>query len=303
MLQVPHWFQHITFSYLTSITIVVLLQWKWDVIVANLGTDPYTYRVLFSQGLMTLLYFSIGIMFTIMDLTLSPKALRKYKTQVGANEPLDMNKFWKMIKQVIFNVVFLSLVVSSIMYFMDVYMNGKESFENIRAKPSLYTILWQFPIFSIMEEFIFYYSHSMLHHKYLYKRIHKKHHEWIAPVALAAGYAHPVEYVVSNLATIGIPPMLFKSHVIIQIAWYSHVVVNTLIEHSGYHLPFLQSSEYHDYHHLKFDQNFGTFNLLDYLNGTDKKWRGSGGTFERHRILLGSKSARELYPIENEKTK
>ena len=91
---------------------------------------------------------------------------------------------------------------------------------------------------------------------------------------------------------------------ILQIAWYSHVVINTLIEHSGYHLPLLQSSEYHDFHHLKFDQNFGTFDLLDRLHGTDAKWRApTAGTFERHRILLGPKSARELYPLESERKK
>ena len=86
-----------------------------------------------------------------------------------------------------------------------------------------------------------------------------------------------------------------------QIAWYSCLVVNTLISHSGYHLPLLASSEFHDYHHLKFDQNYGTFSLFDWLNGTDAKWRAPTGTFERHRILLGSKSARELYPLEGEK--
>ena len=91
---------------------------------------------------------------------------------------------------------------------------------------------------------------------------------------------------------------------ILQIAWYSHVVINTLIEHSGYHLPLLQSSEYHDFHLLKFDQNFGTFDLLDRFHGTDAKWRApTSGTFERHRILLGPKSARELFPLESERKK
>ena len=43
--------------------------------------------------------------------------------------------------------------------------------------------------------------------------------------------------------------------------------------HSGYHLPLLFSPEFHDYHHLKFNQCFGVIGLLDFLHGTDIKFR------------------------------
>ena len=131
------------------------------------------------------------------------------------------------------------------------------------------------------------------------QRIHKMHHEWTAPVALAATYAHPAEHVVSNLLPAAVGPLLLRCHVTTVWLWYSYVLVYTLTVHSGYHLPWLLSSEFHDYHHLKFDQNYGTqLMVFDRLHGTDARFRAPSGAGRRHRVLWGAESARELFPDE-----
>jgi len=68
-----------------------------------------------------------------------------------------------------------------------------------RELPSLPYAIASFVFFIICREISFYYSHRLLHHPLLYKHIHKKHHIWTSPVAIAATYAHPVEHVVSNV--------------------------------------------------------------------------------------------------------
>lgn len=112
------------------------------------------------------------------------------------------------------------------------------------------------------------------------------HHEWQAPIAIASLYAHPIEHLISNLLPAILGPIVFGSHVLLGMTWFVSALISTILSHMGYHLPFLPSTEHHDFHHLKFTDNFGVFGILDWLHGTDKLFRKSV-QFKRHKIFFG----------------
>ncbi|KAG8720329.1 hypothetical protein FRC08_000557 [Ceratobasidium sp. 394] len=119
----------------------------------------------------------------------------------------------------------------------------------------------------LMREVAFYYSHRILHSRLFYARIHKLHHQFTAPFALAAQYAHPIEHLVANVIPISLPPRIMHSHIIVFWLFLAIELMETAIVHSGF--DFLhRAAKSHDLHHQKFAGNFGTIGLLDWMHGT-----------------------------------
>lgn len=123
-------------------------------------------------------------------------------------------------------------------------------FDNSPHVPSLSTILYHLLVFALVQEVTFYYFHRLLHQGKLYKLIHKVHHHWQAPIAIAALYCHPFEHFLANLTPVLLGPLLMGSHRSTIAIWLIMVHIVTLNDHSGYHFPMMPSPEFHDYHHL-----------------------------------------------------
>lgn len=120
---------------------------------------------------------------------------------------------------------------------------------NIRV-PLLSTMIKDFLVFVFVQEVSFYYLHRLLHHGFWYRYIHKIHHYWQAPIAIAALYCHPVEHFLANLVPVLLGPLIMGSHRSVTALWIIAVHIVTLNDHSGYHFPLMPSPEFHDYHHL-----------------------------------------------------
>lgn len=80
----------------------------------------------------------------------------------------------------------------------------------------------QFILFLLINEVLSYTTHRLLHNPLLYK-IHKLHHSHTTSISITATFAHPFEYIFSNLIpAVGVIPLLsmvMDVHVVTLMIW------------------------------------------------------------------------------------
>jgi sterol desaturase/sphingolipid hydroxylase (fatty acid hydroxylase superfamily) len=264
-------------------------RWVWQDLC---GKDDWFAFVIATNLWGTLVYWTVGLSFSVLDFG-NFEWTRRYKMQPGTNQPVEKNKFIKCVLQVLFNQFVVGPVLAAIMMPALRWRGINFSQENI---PGVATFLRHLVGYAVFEELGFYYSHRLFHEvKPLYKAFHKQHHEWVASIAIAARYAHPVEDVLANVGPVMLGPLVMGSPLVFWWIWLTVALTSTVISHSGYHFPYFPSGEYHDYHHLRFETNYGAFGVLDALHNTDEKFRDSVNGY-RHHTLTSLKSAREEFP-------
>ena len=119
----------------------------------------------------------------------------------------------------------------------------------------------------IVTDVYFFHVHIMLHQSQLYKPLHKLHHKFQAPFAIAALYSTGYEMVILNTFAGGLGPIIFQLPSPYLYIWFVITSLNAVCTHSGYTFSFLIDGE-HDYHHVSFKYNYGVSNFLDKLYGT-----------------------------------
>ena len=230
-----------------------------------------------AYAIVVVTYLGMGSLFLLLDLRHRPSALYRYKIQAG--RPLKRSVLPSLFANIAFN---FGIVMLAIAHGFVGAMTARDRGVIVSAAlPPAWKTAGTIGLFGVLHEPVFYYSHRLLHWGPLFRHVHKVHHAFHAPIALAAVYAHPLEFALQNIMPLIAPYVLFRTHLFTLFVGCVVNVLGTLVQHCGYRFPWYlggnpasaKNPNFHDFHHESTDNCFGISGMCDRLHGTDRKWK------------------------------
>ena len=139
--------------------------------------------------------------------------------------------------------------------------------------PGLLQLFTELILLALTAMVFFYTTHRLLHRRWWMKRVHRLHHEFKTTTAMASEYAHPVEFCIGNFGTLAVGIVIFAPSLATIYLFALLSLLQILIHHGGYALPWAPWALPHDWHHYRVKEVFGTTGFIDRLLGTDTEFR------------------------------
>jgi len=243
--------------------------------------EAFTFALGVNTILLVIFWFFIGYYHVLASFP----QLQKYQIELRLPYP-SKEKIRATVLETILNHL---LIRPILLYFtwplfkycgVEVYTDIGDAFNTL---PSRWTIFWQVIVCMQVDDFWFYWSHRLLHHRWVYKYIHKKHHEFRHSIPIAVEHAHPIEDFVSNTVSTLLGPLLLECHTLVLLLVICMKLWQSIDAHSGYDFPFplspwsaikyMDCAPAHDFHHSHNVGNYGGYFMFwDKLCGTDEAY-------------------------------
>ena len=145
-------------------------------------------------------------------------------------------------------------------------------------------MIMSFILTLVFHDFYFYWTHRFMHHKKIFKYVHRVHHESTNPSPWAAYSFHPWEALIQAMV-LPIMVLIFPLHPLVIFLFLTYMIVRNVIGHLGFEifpkgftknkwLNWTTAVTHHNIHHERFNSNYGLyFSWWDrWMKTEDKKY-------------------------------
>jgi len=219
--------------------------------------------LLAAGGLYVLVYGVLAARLAARRLQPARASFRQMAREVG----------WSLVSAIIFGTTSLFLVIGP------GQLGWNRMYFDFEASGWGYALL-SLALMIVAHDAYFYWTHRLMHHPVLMRRVHRTHHLSRTPTPWTAYAFDPAEAVVQ----VAFPPLfaaLVPLHPLILLVWSVHMIVRNVLGHAGFELMpagfarsrwlgWLTTATHHDLHHATFRWNYGFyFTWWDRLMGTE----------------------------------
>ncbi|CAH1795925.1 unnamed protein product [Owenia fusiformis] len=260
---------------------------------------PYVYPESFAETSMVRQFVTLllitnigGAVLYLSTATFSYFAIFDHKLM--EHPQILQNQVQKEIFYALKSIPFMSL--PTVLLFLLEVRGYSRLYDNAaETKLGSFGVVLSIPLFILFTDALIYWIHRFLHHKTVYKYIHKDHHRWKVPTPFASHAFHPADGFLQS-CPYHIYPFLFPLHKYTYLALFVFVNIWTVSIHDGdYRVPdtlkpFINGSAHHTDHHLYYNYNYGQFfTLWDRIGGSFRNPSAWEGDSLLNQVLKGSK--------------
>lgn len=210
-------------------------------------------------------YMGVSMIYYILDIHVvnNNRLIERYKRQ---NTQVLVSDYKKVFWPVMINMIIMSVCNGMILTI--IYHDN-----NITNEISKSVIIMEFMklfINKYIYEIFFTIGHYMMHkNKYLFVKIHKKHHENNKPFGMSGLYMTKSELIYVGIICFQIGIYITNMHYITLCIYTFMATLIFISSHSGYCDKILITNKRHDKHHEYYNCNYSNERIIDIMMGTN----------------------------------
>ncbi len=201
-----------------------------------------------------------GLLVIILAIFSGPLASRRIQTRKASGPDIRREVLYSLSTALIFSLVGFALYAGNQHGLFRIY--GGEL-------PNGFRILLEFAAIVVLHDAYFYWAHRAMHTRWLFRRIHRLHHQSNTPTPWAAYAFSPGEAIV-EAGILPLAALALPMHELTVFLFVTHMILRNVVGHAGVELfphwwlgiPVLRrftTTIHHDLHHSHGNANFGLY--------------------------------------------